>query len=157
MPIAFEDRVSRLAVAKRPARVEPRAHAQDWPQPTGGTRRQKLTNALYFLEQKAGLARRSSYTPLFRGLSKVGLIIKPLHFWSFAPLMLFHSFAMLVVVIFTVGLGVGVFAAPPRAVVAFLNAGLLGQLGVVFTLSGLATVLVRRQATKLHLPQWSDL
>ena len=118
-------------------------------------RREKLRRALSELAG-AGIKGNSAYAPLFRKLAGRGLIIKPLHFWSFLPLALFG----LVAIGTCLGLGVALAFALghfPRPVLALLEAGpgvflaVTGMLGLMFA------AYHKLQVRNANLPRWQDL
>ena len=118
-------------------------------------RRDRLQRALWLLQQ-GGITRSYAYSPLFRGLARIGVIIKPVHFWS--PVMLALAFFAVLCGIFwgtiLVTQAVGVVARPIARMIeagpaVFCVVG--GGLSVVFALWHKA------QALRIGLPRWRDL
>ena len=103
-----------------------------------------------------GIKGNAAYAPLFRQLARRGLIIKPLHFWSFVSLVLF-GFATITACL---ALGVGMAIAMdhyPRPIAAMLEAGPVVFLAISGTLGVLFAAFHKVQARSAALPRWKDL
>lgn len=113
----------------------------------------KLQSALG-LAKDAGIS--GSFPPLLRGLSKMGLPVRPLHFMSVPGLVLFLALGLSAVILGFHWLALSVDSAA-RPVRLLRDLGVTGS--VTFgVLAGLATaIVIRFQALRADLPGWRDL
>ena len=146
----FGERLSRLQV-NDPAPTGP---ARTMPGPSVD-RREKLRRALVHLE-RGGVTGSLAYAPAFRSLARAGVIIRPLHYWSFMGLTAF-AFVMLTTLVggaALIAVAVGQVLRPVRAVI---EAGPIVFLGVTLTLSLAFAAIHKIKARQIDLPGWRDL
>ena len=152
MSKSFEARLSRIAAdAAQSQTPSPRRASA----PAQG-RKAKLPRALSLLD-RAGIRGNYAYAPAFRALARLGLIVKPLHFWSPLPLVLF-GFA---VISACMGLGIGLslvmFDHPPRVVQRIIESGPLAFFAVNAVLGVGFALLHWWQARQAALPRWAEI
>ena len=147
----FNERLARLQ--KKGAPDGPNGPAGGGP--SGGDRKAKLARALFYLD-RGGIRGNYAYAPAMRALARRGIIVTPLHYWSWPGL-----FALFVVIMCLVGaasLGANAAFGPLRGPIR----GMIEAGPVVF--AGLTTVLAigfatlhKVQAARIGLPRWRDL
>ena len=119
------------------------------------TRREKLDKALYLMAQ-GGVKGRSAYPPLFDAFAQIGLVFKPLQFWSIWALFI-YGFVIGWAGVFALSFFCLVTGIMPRAFAHLLQTGIGGVLVFILLLSAFSVALVRRQAHRCQLPRWEDL
>ncbi|WP_425052540.1 DUF6404 family protein [Psychromarinibacter sp. S121] len=145
---AQSQRASAAHAARRPA--APPAPGEPAP-----NRRARLERALWMLQQ-GGITGSFAYSPLFRALACVGIIIRPVHFWSPLPLALAFFAALCGIFWVTIQI-TQTIGVVPRPVARMIEAGpvvfccVMGGLSVVYALWH------KMQALRIGLPRWRDL
>jgi hypothetical protein len=119
------------------------------------TRRDKLRRALAHLE-RGGVTGARAYAPVFRWLARSGLIVRPLHYWSFLGLTSFGAVVLSALVGGAATLAAAI-GAVHRPALAVIEAGPVFFLGLVSALSLGFAALHRMQARRIGLPKWRDL
>ena len=150
---SFEARLARIgAVQPEPSR-QPQ-HNAPLPQ-KARNRRERLQLALAHLS-RAGITGNYAYAPAFRGLAKMGLIMKPLHFWSYAGLVTFSwiLFAAIFAGTVVACLLLGVMPSPVRGLI---SAGPTVWVVVNSVMALAFAVLIKAQVKGADLPRWKDL
>ncbi len=119
------------------------------------SRKDRLAIALNLLAQ-GGVTGNYAYAPAFRGLARAGLIIKPLHYWSFLGLTLFTAILFCVLAALTIiaSLLLGVM---PRPVFRMIEAGPVVFFAGNIALSMIFAFIHRFKAKQIGLPKWRDL
>jgi hypothetical protein len=104
----------------------------------------------------AGLSPASTFPPLLRSLSRMGLPVRPLHFMSTPGLVIFLFLGLAAIFLafhwLAVSLDVNAWA--------FNKLRQLGQTGIVAiaaVLALLTAIVIRAQAISRDLPRWGDL
>ncbi len=117
--------------------------------------RTKLQRALRFA-QDAGISQFATFPPFLRGLSAVGMPVRPLHFMSVAGLVafLFIGMAAIFGVSYWLAVSVDVNA---WALNKLRQLGPSGGLTLAAVVALLTAIIIRFQALKADLPSWRDL
>ncbi|WP_299876063.1 DUF6404 family protein [uncultured Sulfitobacter sp.] len=149
----LEARLSRLnaqAAAPKKARLE-KPVKMDRHQ----KRRDRLARALRLLNE-AGVRGNYAYPLPFRLLSKVGYILKPLHFHSWASLTIFAMAMFTVIFLGAVSIAnaIGYMPAPLARVI---EVGPAMFLGVNIGFSVTFAAIYKRKAERIGLPRWREL
>ena len=149
----FQRRLERLNARTTSPEPSPAAATSPWEPAT--TRKEKLHRALSLLAQN-GVKGAYAYSPIFRGLARIGLPPKPMFFWSPIALVLF-GWALFIVFMGGGGLvaiAMGQVSGPVRGMV---DAGP----AAFFSLTGVMSVLLaawhKLRARQMGLPRWRDL
>jgi hypothetical protein len=130
------------------------AAAQAMPE-KAGNRRERLAIALAHLE-RAGVQGDYAYSKAFRGLSEMGLIMKPLHYWSILGLMVF-GFIVFSAIFYGVVFMCSVLDHYPRPVRGMMEAGPVVMFVVNIVLSIAFAAINKAKAVSIGLPKWKDL
>jgi hypothetical protein len=117
--------------------------------------RQKLERALD-LTDEAGISRAQAFPPLLRGLSRIGLPVRPLHFMSVVGLVLFLTLGLgfLFVLFHSIAASLDVNA---WALNKLRDLGQSGVISVAVTISLVTAIVIRYQALRADLPPWHEL
>jgi len=148
---SFEARMDRLSESQL---VRP-ANANHPPLRRAENRHEQLALALDHLD-RLGVPRDVSYPPLFRALAHVGIILRPMHFWSMSGLIL--SFVM----VFAALSGLLIAAASllgekPVLVQVLIGAGPLIFAALAFGLGLVFAMVLKSRSYVRDLPHWRDL
>jgi hypothetical protein len=147
----FQNRLARLGNGGGSGGARP---AENTPGPARD-RREKLRRALTHLE-RGGVTGAHAYAPAFRSLARMGLIVKPLHYWSFPGLTAF-GFVMLTTLIGgTVILSLAM-GQVPRVVHRIIEAGPVVFFGLNAVLAVCFAAIHKLKARRIGLPKWRDL
>lgn len=142
----------------RLARLTPREKGQASVAPTpprARNRRERLHVALLHLAQ-GGITGSYAYSPLFRAMARIGLTPKPLHYWSWAGLIVF--FMALAVFIAALAIVLSLVAGQmPRPVRSMIASGPTVFFTGAFVLSVIFAAIHKVQARQIGLPRWRDL
>ena len=154
---SFEERLARLR--EKDARAQPTAPdaaAQRKPLPAkAGNRKERLQLALAHLEQ-GGVTGAYAYAPLFRALAGVGIIFKPLHYRSWAGLVLFFVVLMTFLTALATVMAL-MMDVRPRWLRAVYENGPIFFFGLSTAL-GIGFAAVHKfKAASIGLPKWRDL
>ncbi len=147
---SFADRINRINQGQSATH----AATAPTPAPSSG-RKAKLQQALHFLGQ-AGIHGNYAYAPVFRSLAKAGIIIKPMHYWSFVPLTLF-SFCLFAFIFGGTTLLCLYLGVVPRPVAGLIRLGPMANLIIWAMLALGLSGLLKFQAKRARLPKWCDL
>jgi Family of unknown function (DUF6404) len=119
------------------------------------TYKQKLDRALA-LAREAGISQASAFPPLLRGLSALGLPVRPLHFMSTFGLVTFLFLGMAAMLLgfhwFAVSIDVNA-----RAVEKLRNLGEAGALAAAALVAPIVPMIIRVKAVASDLPGWHEL
>ena len=118
-------------------------------------RREKLRRALLHLE-RGGVTGSRAHAPAFRSLARAGLIVRPLHYWSFPGLTAF-GFVMLAVLLGGAAVVAVALGHVPRPVRAMIEAEPVVFLAVAFALAVVFAGIHKGKARRIGLPAWRDL
>lgn len=123
--------------------------------PKARNRKEKLAIALAHLEQ-GGITGAYAYAPLFQFCAKMGFIIKPLHYRSWAGLILFFMATTVCIAAFVL-FAVAVTGTMPRPVRGLIEAGPKVFFSGAFVLSAFFASLHKLKALQIDLPNWRDI
>ena len=154
----FQDRLARLQGqrAERQEQQQAEARAQ-FALPPGQRRSRRDTVMLARAAlNREGIRDSYSYPALLRGLSRLGLWVKPLHYWNPIGLLIYMMimfvilFAGTAVVCVTIGV-------VPRFVFRMIEMGMVGLVYIPAGLGALVAVVIKVQAWSRTLPSWREL
>lgn len=149
----FSDRLARIRQSRD---VAPPSNASN-PGPAGSYQ-ERLHRALAHAAA-AGISQDAGFPPLMRGLSKLGLPVRPLHYKS--AFSLFLSGVMLGLFIFGGVLWLvssPLVGAPSRGPIAGLvSLGWPGVWAMSAAIGVAFMIIIKAQAARARLPRWRDL
>lgn len=151
----FEDRLARLSQQGRAVGARPAGQPGGTVPPAAPDRRERLRLALAHLE-RGGVTGSNAYAPIFRSLARAGMIIRPLHYWSFTGLTVF-GFVLLAMLLGGAALAALALGHVPRPVRAMIEAGPIVFVGVTLVLSLAFAAIHKIKARQIGLPEWQDL
>ena len=106
----------------------------------------------------AGISRYSSFPLLLRGLTGLGLRVRPLHFMSTVGLVLFLTAGLSAVILSFHGLAVLIEVDASRGALRHLqDLGVSGSVAFGVLAGLLTAIIIRYQALRADLPAWRDL
>lgn len=146
---SFEARLARISARHETPEQTPE------PPRKAGDREEKLSIALEHLEE-GGVRGFYAYGPALQGLAKTGLIIKPLHYWSWVGLFIFFMLVLVAVAAFAIVTGL-MLGHVPRPVIAIIEFGPVVFFTGTFVMSFVFTVIYKVKAMQIGLPRWRDL
>ncbi|MCC1494675.1 DUF6404 family protein [Cognatishimia sp. F0-27] len=127
----------------------------DHPAPAARTRQERLARALDALARE-GITGSYAYAPALRGLARMGLIVKPLFFWT--PLALFvFGFVLFTSIMGGTALACMALGVAPRPVQSMIALGPDVFLMAMTGLSMLFAGIHYAKARAIRLPRWRDL
>ena len=155
---AFQERLARLQGRQAEQREQKQAEAKaQFALPPGQRRSRRDTVLLARAAlNREGIRDSHSYPALLRGLSRLGLWVKPLHYWNTVGLLAYMM--ILFVVLFAGSALVCVLIGfVPRYIYRMIEMGVVGLVYIPAGLGAAAALYIKVQAWSASLPSWREL